>query len=63
MSETIYTLSGTKLLELAYQIAGATSATFLVREPDLDFASVAEEIKDSVVKVLVEFKYDGVGSE
>lgn len=62
-SVTTYTLTSIKLLELAYQIAGAASVPFLMREPDLDFALVAEEVKAAVVTVLAEFKYDEVGSE
>lgn len=59
---TTYTLTSDQLLELSYQIAGATSACFLMRSPDLDFAEVAEEVKAATTTVLATFKFEDVTS-
>jgi hypothetical protein len=58
-TETQYTLSATKLKELAYLIAGATTAVFMAKSPDMEMP--VEEVKVAVLSVLSEFGYDAVG--
>jgi hypothetical protein len=59
--ETEYTLTGTQLLELTYQICGATSAVFLLRQPDVDFEKIAEEVKGAALRTLADFGFKEVG--
>ena len=60
---TKYTLTGEQLLELSYQIAGAASACFLMRSPDLDFAAVAEEVKAATTTALATFQFEDVTND
>jgi hypothetical protein len=61
--ETQYTLTGTQLLELTYQICGATSAVFLLRDPmsEDDFVKIAEEVKTAALRTLADFGFTEVG--
>lgn len=46
------TITPERFTELLFQVAGGVSSVFLMRDPDLDFATAAEEVKATLVNVV-----------